>query len=221
MRELPEVESITRTLRRLVRGREIRCIHVFHPVLIRPKNIPEFTQRTQGLQVLNVCRQGKYLVLKLDRGLIEIHFRFDGQLLWFSNARQLMNRANRKNNGTHVDVAFEFEFDSGVLGVVDPRHLVRVHVWQNESECRPLKTLGVDALSNDFTRPALRHALAQSKQTLEKFLLDQTCFTGIGNIYSCEALCHALLDPRRQADSLAPWRPKNFTKRLCLFSGVL
>jgi formamidopyrimidine-DNA glycosylase len=200
MPELPEVEAIARTLRPIVRGRRIRCIHVFHPVLIRPQSVVEFTQLVQGGQIKDVQRVGKYLLLKLDRGLIEIHFRFDGQLLLFTNARELLTCANAKRGGVHIDAAFEL--DRGVLGIVDPRHLGRVHAWQSEEECGPLRKLGVDALSRKFTADALQQKLARYKRPLKDFLLDQTAFAGIGNIYSCEALWHARLDPRGRASSL-------------------
>ena len=200
MPELPEVESIARTLRRSVRGRQIRCVHVFHPVLIRPQVEKQFLHLAQGRKIREVQRVGKYLLLKLDRGLIEMHFRFDGHLLLFANAGDLMARASAKKDGVHVDVAFEL--DRGVLGVVDPRHLGRVHVWSSEEECRPLRTLGVDALSKGFTADAVHQQLLRYKRPLKEFLLDQAKFAGIGNIYSCEAMWYARLDPRRPANSL-------------------
>jgi formamidopyrimidine-DNA glycosylase len=200
MPELPEVEAIARTLRPVVRGRRIRCAHVFHSVLLQPQSVAHFTKVAQGAKIKEVRRVGKYLFLDLDRGLIEMHFRFDGQLLLFANARELMARANAKEDGVHVDVALEL--DKGLLGIVDPRHLGRVHAWPSEEECRPLKTLGVDALSKDFTADALYLKLSRYKRPLKDFLLDQTKFAGIGNIYSCEAIWHARLDPRRRADSL-------------------
>jgi formamidopyrimidine-DNA glycosylase len=202
MPELPEVEAIARTLRPLVRGKKIRCVHVFHPVLIQPQAISEFNRLAHGTRIENVFRRGKYLFLTLNRGLIEIHFRFDGQLLWFSSARELMKQAHREPHGNHVDIAFEL--NSGVLGIVDPRHLAKVHLWPNETDCRPLRTLGIDALSKNFTKRALSLALSKSRQPLKTFLLDQTRFAGIGNIYSCESLWHARVDPRRRADSLTP-----------------
>ena len=200
MPELPEVEAIARTLRPIVRGRRIRCIHVFHPVLIRPQSIANLNQVAWGAKIEDVQRAGKYLFLKLDRGLIEMHFRFDGQLLLFKNARELMARANAKTDGVHVDVAFEL--DKGVLGIVDPRHLGRVQAWQSEKKCPALQRLGIDALSQEFTANALYQKLSRYSGPLKAFLLDQTKFAGIGNIYSCEALWRARLGPRRRASSL-------------------
>jgi formamidopyrimidine-DNA glycosylase len=66
-------------------------------VLLRPQSVAEFTQIAQGAKIKEVQRVGKYLFLKLDRGLIEMHFRFDGcQLLLFANGRELMARVNAK-----------------------------------------------------------------------------------------------------------------------------
>ena len=200
MPELPEVEAVARSLRPLVRGQRIRCAHVFHPIATRPQAPARITALSQGRRVTTVSRRGKYLFLELDSGFIEMHFRLDGQLTWFSNARELFERANRKPKGVHVDVAFEF--GRGVLGFADGRHFGRVHAWESADACLPLANLGVDAMSREFTSHRLRAMLAASKRPVKEFLLDQTRVAGIGNIYSCESLWHAGLDPRRPANSI-------------------
>jgi len=197
---LPEVEAIARTLRPLVRGKRIRCVHVFHTIATRPQPLAQFVGLCQGREVRQVWRRGKYLFLGLDRGLIEMHFRFDGQLIWFSSAKELLARANRASDGVHVDVALEF--GKGVLGFADGRHFGRVHGWEAAEACVPLSRLGVDAFSREFTAKFLSTKLQASKRPVKEFLLDQTRVAGIGNIYSSEALWHARLDPRRAAHSL-------------------
>jgi len=200
MPELPEVEAVARSLRPLVRGRRIRCAHVFHSIATKPQSGHQLATFAEGRCIKDVLRHGKYLFLQLDRGLIEIHFRFDGQLIWFSNAKELSHRANQSPGGVHVDVAFEL--DKGVLGFADQRHFGRVHVWQSPEACVPLCRLGVDALSPHFTAPALHARLKASKRPLKEFLLDQSKIAGIGNIYSVEAFWLAGLDPRRPANTL-------------------
>jgi formamidopyrimidine-DNA glycosylase len=200
MPELPEVEAVVRALRPLVRGQRIRCLHVFHAIALKPQ-LPAATARiVEGRSVQDVFRRGKYLFLALDRGLVEMHFRFDGQLIWFSGAKELLERANVGEVGVHVDVALEF--GKGVLGFADRRHFGRVHAWESETECPPLQKLGVDAFASGFTAKALHERLSRSKRPLKEFLLDQTRIAGIGNIYSSEALWHARLNPLRRADSL-------------------
>jgi formamidopyrimidine-DNA glycosylase len=200
MPELPEVEAVVRTLRPLVQGRRIRCVHVFHPIATKPQAGSSVARFAQGRRIRNVARQGKYVLLELDRGLLTMHFRLDGQLLWFSNNKELLAHANQSENGVHVDVAFEL--DKGVLGFADGRHFGRVHAWESVEECPGLRILGIDALSREFTFTALAKLLAASKRPLKEFLLDQTRVAGIGNIYSCESLWQARLDPRRRANTL-------------------
>jgi formamidopyrimidine-DNA glycosylase len=200
MPELPEVEAVARTLRPLVRGQRIRCVHVFHPIATRPQSAQHFAKMFERPRIVEVERQGKYLLLVLDRGLIEMHFRLDGQLVWFSSAKELLKRANAGEDGVHVDVALELS--KGVLGFADGRHLGRVHAWESAQACAPLRALGIDGLSREFTAKELRTRLLRSRRPVKEFLLDQTKIAGIGNIYSCESLWWARVDPRRRANSL-------------------
>jgi formamidopyrimidine-DNA glycosylase len=201
MPELPEVEAIARTLRPLVRRQRIRCVHVLHPIALRPQKAGQLARLCEGRRVLDVWRRGKHLFLELDRGLVEMHFRFDGHLIWFSGAKDLLERANRASQGVHVDVAFEF--DKGVLGFADGRHFGRVHGWESTKSCVPLQRLGVDALSREFAAEYFTERLSASRRPVKEFLLDQGKMAGIGNIYSCEALWWAGVDPRRCANSLS------------------
>jgi formamidopyrimidine-DNA glycosylase len=200
MPELPEVEAIVRTLRPLAEGRRIRCAHIYHPIATNPQAASHVARFAAGRRIRAVARQGKYVLLILDRGLLTIHFRLDGQLLWFSNSKELQARANQGQHGTHVDVAFEL--DKGVLGFADGRHFGRVHAWESPAECPGLTALGIDARARDFTPGQFAELLAASKRPLKEFLLDQSRVAGIGNIYSCESLWHARLDPRRRANTL-------------------
>jgi len=207
MPELPEVEAVVRTLRPLVEGRRIRCVHVFHAIATKPQAASQLARHSQGCRIRAVERQGKYVLLALDRGLLTLHFKLDGQLLCFTNAKELLQRANQSENGLHVDVAFEL--DKGVLGFADRRHFGRVHAWESQDACPGLRFLGIDALSRDFTASRLTQLLAASKRPLKDFLLDQSHVAGIGNIYSCESLWQARLNPWRRACTLKPqesWR---------------
>ena len=212
MPELPEVEAVVRTLRPLVQGRRIRCVHVLHSIATKPQAASHIARHSQGRRIHAVKRQGKYVLLDLDRGLLTMHFKLDGQLLWFANAKELLKRANQSENGVHVDVALEL--DRGVLGFADRRHFGRVHSWESAEDCPGLAVLGIDALSRDFTPARLAQLLAASKRPLKDFLLDQSHVTGIGNIYSCESLWHARLDPRRRADTLKPQQARRLHKAI-------
>jgi formamidopyrimidine-DNA glycosylase len=200
MPELPEVEAVARTLCPLVERQKIRCVHVLHAIATKPQSPSHVARLAESQRIQSVRRKGKYLWLQLERGIVTLHFKLDGQLLWFSNAKKMFDVANQPESGVHVDVAFEL--GKGVLGFADGRHFGRVLVYESEQACPALARLGVDAVSPDFTGGHFAKLLAGSRRPLKEFLLDQTRVAGIGNIYSCESLWHAKLDPRRRANSL-------------------
>ena len=201
MPELPEVEAVARTLRPLVRGKKIRCAHVFHPIAAKPQNPADLARCASHQTIREVSRRGKYLILELTKGILVLHFRLDGHLLWFSSAKELFARANRPPHKVHVDVAFELS--RGVLGFADRRHFGRVHYFESHEASPGLQSLGVDALCKEFTPAHFTALLAASRRPLKEFLLDQSRVAGIGNIYSCESMWHAQIDPRRHANSLS------------------
>jgi formamidopyrimidine-DNA glycosylase len=198
MPELPEVEAVARALRPLVVGRTIERCRVIHPIAVRPptgrsiKKRPAIGSALAGQKVVAVERRGKYLLVALERGWLVLHFKFDGQLLWFDSG---------KLSG-HVDVAFDMAH--GTLGFVDPRHLAKVRFANSPEDVPGVRALGLDPLSRDFSRTRLTKLLATSVKPLKLFLLDQSKVAGIGNIYSSEAMWRARLNPRRRANVLTP-----------------
>src|SRR5260370_30416888 len=109
MPELPEVEAVVRTLRPLVQGRRISCVHVFHPIATKPQTASHLARHAQGRRIRTVDRKGKYVLLVLNRGLLTMHFKLDGQLLWFSNAKELLQRANPPESGFHLGVSLQLD----------------------------------------------------------------------------------------------------------------
>jgi formamidopyrimidine-DNA glycosylase len=214
MPELPEVEAIAISLRPLVEKRRIRSVEVFHPITVLPQSAAHVSKLLTGRRVESVRRKGKYLFLLLDNGAaIEMHFRFDGHLIHFSNAKVVDSRANKKTDeGVHVDVAVEF--DKGVLAFADGRHLGRVHAWESLDACPPYNELGIDAMSPEFTAKAFAQLVSKSRRPLKEFLLDQSRIAGVGNIYSCEALWHAKISPFRPANGLKPTEARNLHKAI-------
>lgn len=200
MPELPEVEAVARSLRPLVRGQMIRRCLVLHSIAVRPQGAGRLRRNVIAQRIKAVERRGKHLLLRLDRGWVEMHFRLDGQLVWFDAARV---------NG-HVDVAFQL--DRGTLGFVDRRHFGRVQWCRTPDDLPSIRKLGVDPLAREFTPTCLASLLRRTRRPLKLLLLDQTRVTGLGNIYSSEALWRARLDPRRRADRVPPTEVRRLHK---------
>ena len=203
---------MARTLRPLIEGRGIRCVHVLHAIATKPQSPAHLSRLAAGQRIRSLERRGKYLLVHLQRGLLTMHFRLDGRLIWFTNAKEMLARANEPGSGVHVDVALEL--DKGVLAFADGRHFGRVHAWANTESCPALVKLGVDALSPEFTAKHFGALLGASKRALKDFLLDQTRVAGIGNIYSCESLWHSRLHPLRRSNSLNPAEARRLHKAI-------
>ena len=174
MPELPEVEAVATALRPLVRGSTIRRGRVIHPIAVRPSSqrwrhggkgaeaaARKFVAQVRGRKIIDVERRGKYLLLRLDRGYVVLHFRLDGQLVWFDS---------HKIKG-HVDVAFHTS--SGTLGFLDRRHFGRASWVENLEDAQGVNRLGVDPLAKEFTSEHLIKILASSRRPLKEILLDQ------------------------------------------------
>jgi formamidopyrimidine-DNA glycosylase len=206
MPELPEVESVVRALRPLVAGRRIRRCRVVLAIAVRPSSPLALSRRLAGQRIRAVKRRGKYVLLRLDRGWVILHFRLDGQLLW----------ADDRGIPGHVDVVLEL--DRGALGFVDRRHFGRVQWALRPEDVAGIASLGVEPLGKEFSLRWLADSLRQSRSPLKLWLLDQTHIAGLGNIYSSEALWRARLDPRRKAGSVTPAESRRLHKAIV---GVL
>lgn len=199
MPELPEVEAIARLLLPLVRGRRIRRCRVIHPVVVGGPAAVRAAQRVAGRRVTGVERRGKYLLLLLDRGCLAMHFRLSGQVVWYDPRRP----------PPHVDVALDFP--AGTLGFVDPRHLGKFRWLPRPGALPGIAAMGVDPLSRDFNVKRLAALLHSSRRPVKLLLMDQNKIAGLGNIWSCEALWRARIDPRRPAARLTPAETRRLT----------
>ena len=137
MPELPEVEAVARALRPLVERRVIRRCRVIHAIAVRPSSgrgakqaAAAMERAVRGQKIRAVVRRGKYLILRLDHGALVMHFRLDGQLVWFDSPE----------TSGHIDVALEL--DRGTLGFVDGRHFGRMQWTESPETIQGLARMG-------------------------------------------------------------------------------
>jgi len=175
MPELPEVETVVRTLRPRLTGRTI----------VAATGDPKLTPAAViGQTIREVSRYGKYISLRFDQGLLLVHLRMTGKLL-FDGARTPYTRA-------------EFVLDQGTLLYDDIRRFGRI-TW-----VQIYPSQGPDPLEVPF--PGFANLFAGRRARLKTLLLDQQFLRGLGNIYVDEALFRARLHPLAVCADLS--RPK-------------
>ena len=184
MPELPEVETVVRSLQPRLVGRRIMAASFSSRLVVR-QNFDELSEKLRGQRVNSVNRRGKFILVELDRGFLVIHLGMTGKLLFDAAA------------GKHARAIFEL--DEGVLVYDDSRHFGRIE-W-NETLPARVGALGPDALTipvEDF-----RSLLRGRTTRVKALLLNQRILAGMGNIYTDEALFIARIHPKTMAARLS------------------
>ncbi|WP_449537215.1 DNA-formamidopyrimidine glycosylase [Ferdinandcohnia sp. Marseille-Q9671] len=195
MPELPEVETVRRTLVKLVKGKTIEKVTVHWPKMIKkPEEVEQFSDALRGQTIHDVDRRGKFLKFMLDDYVMVSHLRMEGRYgLYDSN----------EPYDKHTHVLFTFT-DGTELRYRDVRKFGTMHLFTKgeEEKSLPLSQLGPEPFSKEFTLKYLEEKLAKTNRKIKVALLDQTKVVGLGNIYVDEALFRAGIYPERAANSL-------------------
>ena len=195
MPELPEVETVRRTLETLILGKEIEEVQVLYPKIIKkPEVYEEFADALKGQCVKEIGRRGKFLILYLDDYALVSHLRMEGKYALHEASEPI---------DKHTHVLFTFT-DGTQLRYKDVRKFGTMHLFLKGEELSslPLEKLGPEPLSDAFTVEYLKPILQKTSRNIKAVILDQTVVVGVGNIYVDESLFRAKIHPTRPASSL-------------------
>nr|WP_166178931.1 bifunctional DNA-formamidopyrimidine glycosylase/DNA-(apurinic or apyrimidinic site) lyase [Altererythrobacter segetis] len=188
MPELPEVETTVRGLARYLEGERLEHVALHRPDMRFP--FPDgFVQRLTGARVTGLGRRAKYGLVHTDRALTMVfHLGMSGR--W---------RIDPETIGKHDHLVLETAGHRFAL--CDPRRFGFVDLIASDAldAWPPFMALGPEPLGPQLTAAHLRTAFAGRKQAVKLLLLDQGVVAGLGNIYVCEALFRARIDPRKPA----------------------
>lgn len=195
MPELPEVETIARSLGPRLRGRAIAAIELLHRPLLR-RGGREGLEAVRGRRVLGVRRRGKMLLVECQGGrTLAFHLKMTGQFLFAKEGEP---------RDKHTRLVLRFEDGRDELRFRDVRKFGFLLCLEGppESACGELATLGPEPL--EVGLPEFAAILGARKSRIKALLLDQTRIAGIGNIYADEMLFAARVHPETPASSLRP-----------------
>jgi formamidopyrimidine-DNA glycosylase len=192
MPELPEVETTVRGLARHLDGARIERVALHRPDMRFP--FPEgLVQALAGARVTGLGRRAKYGLVHTDRATtLVFHLGMSGR--WRIDPAAL---------GKHDHLVLETAShrfalcDPRRFGFVDLVATTRLDAWP------PFAAMGPEPLGDELTPEHLRRAFAGRRQAVKQLLLDQRIVAGLGNIYVCEALFRAGIDPRKPGGKVA------------------
>lgn len=220
MPELPEVESLRRSLKPYIIGKTIQSIIVHKPKLVSGAGTvrqaleskkQEFETQIIGAKISDITRIAKNLIIHLSTGqIILVHLKMTGQLVYQDDKQNKvlgghpiqLSESQLPNQHSHII----FELNQGTLFYNDVRMFGYVLLFPNLDELYKIghfDKIGLDPFDPNFTAKYLYKNLKTKKSKLKTVLLEQSIVTGLGNIYADEVCFRAGILPTRIANALS------------------
>ncbi|MCH4206849.1 MAG: bifunctional DNA-formamidopyrimidine glycosylase/DNA-(apurinic or apyrimidinic site) lyase [Solobacterium sp.] len=179
MPELPEVETVVRTLEHQIKDEEILGVTIRYRGIIEG-NPDTFCRKMTHQHFRRFARRGKYLLFYMDDVLFVSHLRMEGKYYLQSDSEPVQK---------HVHVIFQLK-NHKQLRYCDTRKFGRMSILPKDTDLNTFHDLGPEPFSEQFS-PEYVHAVCKAKdEPIKTLLLDQSFVAGIGNIYADE-ICFA------------------------------
>ncbi len=196
MPELPEVETIVRSLRGKSPGDGILNHPIYRTTLSWEKALVEpqpalFSHCLLQKSIGSLNRRGKFLVFDLAPWTMLIHLRMSGDLRYESTISDPLQK--------HDHLVIEFDNHTRLV-FNDPRKFGRI--WLTHEPEHVLSQLGPEPLDEQLTQEKFYAMLQTKKQRIKPLLLNQSFIAGLGNIYTTEALFRSKIHPLTPACQL-------------------
>jgi formamidopyrimidine-DNA glycosylase len=218
MPELPEVESLRRSLVPVLVGQTILEVKVNRGKIVsssgttrkdNPTKITEFETRLNGQKIVDMERRAKNIMIKLESGnIILVHLKMTGQLVYKPKVGDLVTGGHPIQESDSVlpnkHSFVIWELTDGTLFYNDVRQFGYVLFYDSYNAILAdghFSDLGVEPLEDNFT---LEEFSKIKKKTgiLKSVLLGQSVVVGLGNIY-CDEVCFAAkVRPTRRCNTL-------------------
>jgi formamidopyrimidine-DNA glycosylase len=181
MPELPEVETLCRQLKPVILNEQILSIEILDSKLGSVVGLA-------GKKVTSVARHGKALEITLDNeDTLLLHLRMTGRLQWQTSQQALPPHTR-----------FVISFSTGRILCIDPRRFATL-TFKNNRICEAI----INDPLQDYRISRLWDLSRKKRLSVKSFLMDQRVIAGIGNIYACEILHEASIDPVRSVGSVS------------------
>ena len=187
MPELPEVETVKNTLKKIVLNRTINDVLVRYDNIIEYPTSDEFINKIRKQKINDIKRRGKWLVFELNDYYLLSHLRMEGKYFLKKERDELDKHEHvifKLDNGDELRYRDTRKF--GKMLLIDKTKLL---------ECKQIKELGLEPWDDNLTSSYLLEKYKNKRLPIKTVLLDQSIITGIGNIYADEILFLSKINP--------------------------
>ena len=160
--------------------------------------------RLTGAKVMALRRRSKYVLIDLNTGeTLIVHLGMSGRMTVSGDPLGQFHH-NHPAPQKHDHVVFHMGNGARVT-FNDPRRFGAMDLATTAQldDHWLIKPIGPEPLGNAFDEPYLVEKLSQKNTPIKTALLDQRIVAGLGNIYVCEVLFRAGVNPKRKAGALS------------------
>ena len=201
MPELPEVETTKNGLDSLLSNKTISKVEILNPNLrwtVEQSIISKLDNQT----IRSFSRRGKYILFNLDKGHLMIHLGMSGKI-------NVVNIDLPLNKHDH----FLLYFNNEIMRFNDPRRFGSIFYLESLDH-KLLNSLGVEPLEDSFRENYLFENSRNKTQNVKAFIMDSKIVVGVGNIYACESLFKAGINPKIKANKISKQRYSSLTNNI-------
>ena len=201
MPELPEVETTKNGLEKILTKKKITKVEILNPNL-RWIVDEAIRSKINNQTVRSFSRRGKYILFNLDKGHLMIHLGMSGKI----NVVDI-NEPLKKHDH------FLLYFNNQVMRFNDPRRFGSIFYLKDLNH-KLLNNLGVEPLEDSFHKNYLFENSRNKTQNVKAFIMDSKIVVGVGNIYACESLYNAGINPKTKSNKISKQRYLNLTENI-------
>lgn len=193
MPELPEVETVIKVLKPILINRVIKDIEILKGHIVQC-DYDDFKHQLINHRIKNITRRGKYIIFHLSDDIVLIsHLRMEGKYYDYSD------------NSYSKYAKVIFHLDNGHRLIYDDSRGFGVMMLSDEAHYKSLDEiakLGPEPFDKIDINDILMK-VKDSSTAIKSKLLEQTLFTGLGNIYVDEVLYLSHIHPQSEAKTLS------------------
>ncbi|MEG0283855.1 MAG: DNA-formamidopyrimidine glycosylase [Erysipelotrichales bacterium] len=191
MPELPEVETVVNTLKRMIIGEKIIDVEVRWDNIIDKISVMDFKDKLINQTIRDIKRYGKIIVFILDDYALLSHLRMEGK--FYVDERLDIDK--------HSHVIFSFA-DHRYLRYHDTRKFGKMSLAPVDDYLNHPFLIKLAKEPFDMEVEDLYPKLKKKSIPIKSALLDQSIMAGLGNIYVDEVLFLSQIHPETKANKI-------------------
>ena len=157
MPELPEVETVTNSVKKHILNKSFDSLELFCPKTLDNFTILDFDKKIKDKKVVNVFRRAKYIIIQFENILLAVHLRMTGKLYAVDSLEK-----DQKH------ISLYLPFDNKYLIYKDTRKFGRFYMYDNMDILN--HKLGIEPLSESFTQKWLIENMKKRKTNKISFI---------------------------------------------------